>query len=207
MREAILFRILVIVVALAATACGTKRLSEGSRQQIRRVAIDSNVAVPESPDVGDPSAGFLGLIVLIVSEIEANRTAAKVSEAMKNHQVDLGALFLEDFTQELTRAALFELSDEQSSDATFSLEVQSFGFQRPPGFTSKRKPMLMVSGTLTSRDGEALWKGREALTSLSSDTTAYPIHEYIGEPGKLRAAFEQASEIVARGLVEHLTGR
>jgi hypothetical protein len=203
--------LLAIVVLAASAGCATSiSLTKQSRETTSSVSVEKNVGVPDQIFYHGPAQSLgmaFGLVGVLVAEAAAQGPKGQLKAAMAEGHVDLGEIVREQFAAALTEAAVFPAIAPDGGEAEFQLEVRIFGFARPPGFSSRLKPMLGVRGTLARRDGPVLWQKYDYVTNLTEETPSHTLEEYLQTPKLIEESLTAAAKIVARQLVKDMRER
>lgn len=92
-------------------------------------------------------------------------------------------------------------------DAAFSCEIKMVGLAIRGGFTSDMSPMLRATAKLTrGRDGKVIWEATQVITNQHDGTHENKMDVYMSNPEILRAAFQQAAELLAARFVKDMLG-
>ncbi|HEV8672683.1 MAG TPA: hypothetical protein VGX21_01445 [Methylomirabilota bacterium] len=196
------------VVLGASAGCATSiPLTKQSRETTSSVSVKEDVSVPDQIYYHGPGQSLgmaLGVVGVLVAEAAAQGPKGQLKAAMKEGHIDLGQIVREQFAAALTEAAVFPAIIADGGEAEFQLEVRIFGFARPPGFSSRLKPMLGVKGTLARRDGPILWQKYDYVTNLADETPSHTLEEYLQTPKLIEESLTAAAKIVARELMKDM---
>ncbi|MFT3922029.1 MAG: hypothetical protein QM778_05810 [Myxococcales bacterium] len=214
-RRPLSARLLLTLCCIAASmlsACAhSVRLTRDQRSTLRSVSVRTEVKMPAGMFYsGQKDALVQGMLGPVVGGVVGSKIADKAETAllrvMHESGIDVGQLAREQFQSALDGSRLFAAVTSESSDAEFVLTVNLYGLAQKGAFASELRPMLNITGTLVRPDGTVLWKDSAYVTNMSGETHGSTLKEYLEDPERLRQAFTDASNLVARDLVAEMAG-
>jgi hypothetical protein len=123
--------------------------------------------------------------------------ATRSDEPIRGFQA--GPIFRQVFLDELSRSAPFQI--KSPPDATFRLEVQTYGFVIAGAFTRHMQPTCLVKAELMHKDGTVVWRnvaGSARHESLPSRTP----EEWQRDPALQTDGLRRAFTIATRELLQ-----
>jgi len=126
--------------------------------------------------------------------------------AMRESNIDVGTIFYQEFQAQLEASGKFEVAtSREDADATIALKINAYGLMIGLTFAPPLYPIVSVNATMTARDGRIVWRQSAGVRpNTGKNKTGYRINEYIEDPQRLRAAFQNALRLVSQSLVEQL---
>lgn len=166
---------------------------------IKRIAIDPDVSQPEIPLIQSPSSlGAFGLVGGIGAAIDQQDAGKVFREYMRNNDIDISRIVFDSFKRVIEEDKTFEVD----ADAKLKLAINTYGFGVAGLFGGNdRRPLINVTVSLVSGNGNVVWKKTEFITNMSKLTEAYTYDQFAKDPGLVTKSFEQASTVVARQML------
>ncbi len=181
-------------------------MSEESLSKIRSIEINTNVAIPDEPDVDGEVNVASNLIqgLFTGASPPPSSVGGLFGVYMDVHGIKIDQIVLRAFRRYLKEQGYYEL--REGGDATLELAVLKYGFGMPPFDITKnqRNPELTIRATLRSSDSTVLWSNGEFVMRGSSLTHAYPIQALLANPDLVEKSFEEASCVIAHLLLSEL---
>jgi hypothetical protein len=150
------------ILCLLITGCAyTTKLAGESESNIRIVSVDRNVKLPEKPFFFGPAqtlgGGLFGGIGAAMAQATM-REDRRIAEYMKQNQIDIGDIVLEEFESRVKEHPKFVnrrfVQDTDNADAKFEVEVVMFGLSQIHGLSRQYRPVLNVRARLISAQGK-----------------------------------------------------
>jgi len=204
--------IFIAFCLLSSLGCASKvSLKKEDMQVNRTVNISQNVSLPEAMFYQGRKEmmlqGTLGLIGAAAAEGGRKGTADIIKDVMNKSNVDVAQIVRTEFEQQLKSSNLFNtILPDRGNYPEIKLKIQLYGFASPQTFSSQLRPMLGITGELVKPDGSVIWKNYEYVSNLNGKTPSYTLEEYLKNPELIREAFNGASQIAVRGLIEDMKG-
>jgi len=201
-----LLRVGSVLAAAAALllVCACDAAAQGAQpglSSIKRLAIDSEIPQPQIPLMQSPG-NFKAFVIGggVGAAVDQTVAGKAFREYMRKNNIDISKIVVESFRRVVEEDKTFALAAD--ADARLKVAINSYGFGAAGFFGgNERKPLLNVTASLVSRDGNVVWKKTEFLTNLSKLTDAYT-YDQLGEKPELTVkSFEQVSVLVARQIL------
>ena len=210
---------LKITVTMFIAFCLLSSLGCASKVSLKKEDIQANQTVNISNKVSLPETmfyqgrkemmlqGTLGLIGATAAEGGRKNTVDIIKDVMNKSNVDVTQIVRTEFEQQLKKSNLFNMIlPDRGNYPEIRLSIQLYGFASPQTFSSQLRPMLGVTGELAKPDGSIIWKNYDYVSNLNGKTPSYTLEEYLKNPELIREAFNGASQIAIKGLIEDMKG-
>lgn len=210
---------LKITITIFIAFCLSSSLGCASKVSLRKEDIQANRSVNISNKVSLPETmfyqgrkemmlqGTLGLIGAAAAEGGRKNTVDIIKDVMNKSNVDATQIVRTEFEQQLKSSNLFNtILPDRGNYPEIKLTIQLYGFASPQTFSSQLRPMLGITGELVKPDGSVIWKNYEYVSNLNGKTPSYTLEEYIKNPELIREAFNVASQIAVKGLIDDMKG-
>ena len=165
---------------------------------IRSIAIDPEIQQPEIPLIQSPGNFKAFLIAGGIGAASDQAEAGKAfREYMRKKDIDISKIVLDSFKHVIEEDKPFALVAD--ADATLKLAINSYGFGVAGLFGGDaRRPLINITASLVSRNGDVVWKKTDFITNMSKLTEAYTYDQLAKDPQLTAKSFEQASVLVSR---------
>jgi hypothetical protein len=175
------------------------------------VSFDKNVQIPEKAHYHGPAQTAGGVLFGPLGYLVAHAMMTNdklIMDHMKNHEINIGAIVLEEFERQVKTHPKFLnkqfTSDPAYSDAKFVVEVRIYGFTQKHGYSSEYRPVLGVAARLVSAKEEKLWERYDYITAMNDGVPGRPFEEYFQDANTMREAYAVISKHVVALLMENL---
>lgn len=211
-EEVMIRRCLVGALCLFLTACAsTTKLVSEHESAIRNVSFERNVKIPEKAYYHGPAQTAGAVLFGPLGALVAHATMTNdklIMDYMKTHEIDIGAIVLEEFERQVKAHPKF-LNKQFSSnpdyfDAKFIVEVKMYGLTQKHGYSSEYRPVLGVAARLVSAKDEKLWERYDYITAMNDTAPSYPFDQYFQDPKIMDEAYRAVSKHVVSLLMENL---
>lgn len=206
--------IFIIIYLLSVSGCAPSiTLKKDTILSNQSVSISKNVSLPETMFYQGLKesilVGTFGLLGVWAAESGRKSTSDIIKYVMNKSNINMSQIVRGEFEQQLKNSNLFStIQPDGGNYPEFKLSIKMYGFAQPHGLSSQLKPMLGVVGELVNSDRSVLWKKYNYITNLNSKTPSHTLEEYLNDPELIREAFNNASQIMVSGLIDHMnTGR
>jgi hypothetical protein len=175
--------------------------AQASLSSIKRITIDSEIPQPEIPLIQSPG-NFKAFMLAggIGAAVDQQSAGKAFREYMRKNNIDISKIVLESFKRVIEEDKTFALG--ANGDGKLKLAINSYGFGVAGLFGGdERRPLINITASLVSNDGNVVWKKTEYITNLSKLTEAYTYDQLAGNPQLVMKSFQQASVLVSRQIV------
>ena len=206
----LLSRSIALVSLIALAGCASMSnvdLDPAARDRIERAFVSSKVTVPENVFYQGPAQSIgMGVGGLVGFAIAASADGKKITMQELIRGLPMREIVRDAFRDELRASGAVPLTNQaEEMDVEFSFEVEIYGLGQTQGFATTLYPNLGFHAILTNPAGEVLWRRYAAVSPLNGENDiGYKSAEFAAKPQLLRDAFENASAVVSRKLIEDL---
>lgn len=203
-----LVRILTIMtLLLGLSGCVTVPIpfSKDRKQQVHRVAIAKEVAMPEDmylwlSDMRLIAGGPQPVFIPQSSTGKANALVAKLQQ----RGISIQAIVREQLQQQLSAKNVFPLEkDEAKADAVLYIHIDLYGFSLRSGFGTKVYPVLRLYVELV-KGKKILWRKGSYLTPLHPNAIGHSYADINYDPDLVLEMWQDASQSVISDIVKSL---
>lgn len=203
-------QIAFVVAAISLSSGCQSKLTKEARAGINCVSINTEVPIPSDMSYGNDEASgtWWGVVISLAGLPEKVTKGRAINALMRKNNIDLGRIIVTQFKEQLETKHVFPSIVETNEDATFTLEIWSYGLMWDSRGVSwppyPLKPVLTVDVHLKKPDGTLIWKKRAETYDNTSEVDAYMYDEYIENPSLLRKGFEQAASKIVGQFLENI---
>jgi len=207
----ILFAWLVLMTLLV--GCSSKSLSQADKQLLNSVAIEPTDVIysfNKNTILFNTSrtawAGALGGAIgaLIYEGLDDDSPENIILFQLKKDNMLVNTIS-QAFEYQIQNSDLFHVSNKDSSDAYFQIEIDGFQFHEL-NTPNLRLVSSCKASLLSTNNHRILWKGRESFTAFNKSLIEYPWEDYVNDPSKLRYAVSVVSQMLAAEFIKDLGG-
>lgn len=206
--------LLPLLALLFLSGCVSSVAYKVPSKQHEALYIDPNVTVTETITY----RGYWDSVMemnfgTVVGYQAVNNERLSASQAialsMEKNNIQIDDILVDAIATEFDKTALFgTIKKEAGGYPKMAIEIEFYGLMLNLGIADARlKPYMDVTATLVDEKGEILWRKRDYVSNASSETTPLAAEEYFNDPENLRRGFEKASQLIAKGLAEDMSGK
>ena len=213
MRDKLRLLVVCIVMPLTLLAgCSTPQsvpLTVENRSPIKNIHIEKNVSKPSAiywrgtaQAWGGALFGALGAL----ATADAGMTdAEKMVKFMEKNDIDISEIAYSEVSRQMAELKTYQISSVEKSDATLTLAVDMYGFNKTHPFGTNMNPMIRMTAKLSKPNNEIIWQESEFVSDFASENDqGQSLETYQNEPAKLRAALAKASQVTVKRLLVKL---
>lgn len=206
----LIFSIALPVVLLA--GCSTPQtvpLTAENRSPINNIYIEKNVSKPSviywrgtTQAWGGALFGALGAF----ATADAGMTdAEKMIKFMERNKIDISEIVYSEVSKQMAELKTYQITSVEKSDATLTLAVDMYGFNKTHPFGTHMNPMIRTTAKLIKPNNEIIWQESEFVSDFASENDqGQSLQTYQNEPDKLKAALAKASQVSVKRLLVKL---
>ena len=207
---------LAFPVLVSVTGCAADGRSELSRREaLRTVSVNKSVVVPDHPWVmgNDYKAAtfFVGSLGLLMAATGTTFEAQQFEQFLSRSGIDVGDIVRHEFATRLVEARVFPSVVPEQGEGRIALTIERYGLFSMGGSPLPLSetmlwPVVIITATLSNKDGEVLWTNTASSASADGDVGELKLSEYLADPQRTRDALARAARVAAKVVLLDLGG-
>lgn len=193
------FLIVILGTSLLTACVTTQNFSSENKNVIHKITIDQDVKLPTDMTYVGPGIGFVGLLSLPSSM----STADQIKNVATKNNIKIGNIVRDQFINDIKSDTHLAIIDQGKADANLKIEVFSYGFIVPQGFSLEVSPMLVVRAKLM-RGETIVWQNQYQVTGGFYTMKSYKTDDLINHPQHIASAWHDAAEKAVKALTKEL---
>lgn len=199
--------IICLIFAFMLTGCATtKTMSANDKSTIKTVSVNKNVKYPQEMYYMAPGSavGIMFGSVGALAVSAANSSPAKqFTKLARDNNIYIEQIVRDQLIKQINESKKFEVTDDaKQADADMFIDVKSYGFSIPTGFSSVVKPTMRVDAQLV-KDSRIVWANSSYIFEIvGGDLPAYKPSVLKNNPVNIANAWNKAAEQAAKKIVQ-----
>jgi hypothetical protein len=209
------FQIGLVVLGVGLSAGCESKLTTEARAGINSVTVNWDGSLPERMEWGHtgggggtPALAAVFLSAELAGLPEKVRRRRAIGALMRKNKIEPGEILEAQFRKQLEAKQVFSSIVNADGDATFTLDVWSYGLLWDSRGVSwppyPLKPVLTVNVYLRKPDGTLVWENNAWTSDFTDGVDARMYEEYVENPDLLRKGFEQAASKIASQFLKNI---
>lgn len=203
-----------IAAATSLTACVAPpvAISQATKASIHTVRVNPVVKMPADMLYIGPKEG---VAMLVAGPLLGQQAAASVGAGVKAqlvaemqaNRIDVGAIVAAEFARQASAGTAIDfVVGSAPADAQVDLVVNVFGISHAHAVAATLYPVVNLSATMKAADGTVLWQATHVASAQDLENKeGHSLEEFLADPGLLRQAFVNGSDIVSRVMAQDMT--